>query len=181
MSTDCIETCILPCDDLPEVDFSLCAPQVNHGEVGDVYFTSEHHPLIDETDANEWAYRLALPVGDPSRIIRLMVIGDKPEAEIVEVDGAYNKNYYASKNHIVNIKVYQTSDTNYNMMRVLEKEKKGLGWYKTSSGVLYGGKGTPASIGFNQVIPESSADLEYLNGWLRWKAPMHPCRTLSPI
>ncbi len=181
MSTDCTESCSQTCDNLPQVDFSLCAPKVYFGLISNVFITSRRHPLVDETDANEWALRIALNYRDPSRIINLTGIGDKPEPESVEEVAAFANNFYSHKNHFVNFLIYQLADPNYNMMRVFEKEKKVLVWYLTSSGILYGGLGIPATIGFNQVIPGSASDLESLKGIVKWKGKIHPCRTLSPI
>lgn len=173
--------CVSGCDSLPEVSFSLCNPQVNSGEVCQIMLTSLNNPMINETDSVEWATRMALPQEDPSRIILLRGVGEKPEAPLEEIVGAYNNTASALRSHQVEFVISQTGDLNYEMLRYYERAKKGLGWYLTRGGRLYGGKGIPFSIGFSHVIPRENSALETITAILKWDYKFHPCRQLSVI
>ena len=61
MATACVDiVCTDACsDNLPAVEFSICAPEINQGEIDAIFVTNVGNPLIDETDAAEWATRMA--------------------------------------------------------------------------------------------------------------------------
>jgi hypothetical protein len=184
MATACAEiVCPESCSaELPDVSFDLCNPDVHFGQISDVFITNVGNPLVDETSPVEWSDRLALASSNPSRIIQLMGIGDKPAAESNVIEISKGRKVSGNKNHTVNFRIDEVSDLNYEMMRKFECNKTVLMWYKTYEGKLYGGaSGIQASIGFNHVIPENSAELETLVGSITWKAKHHPCRTDYPL
>lgn len=168
--------CIPACDALPEVQFSMCNPQVNAASVCELFISTLLNPLVNPQDLTEWVTRLTLPQADPSKIITLTGLGEKPEAEKDEVFGAFNRKDSAIKKHSVRFTVYQTADLNYEMMRYYERVKKGLVWYSTEAGIRYGGLGIQADISFNQVIPADASSIESLSGIISWDQKFHPCR-----
>lgn len=175
----CPEGCATP---LPEVQFDLCNPKFSFGQISDFFITNIGYPLIDETDPVEWNNRLNLPTNNPAKIIRLLGIGDKPAATVTKTAASYGRQAIGNKDHIVNFKVDEVNDPNYNMMRQFECGKTVLGWYKKFDGYIYGGaKGIKGTIDFNDVIPEDAAQLEVLQGTFEFKAKIHPCRTMWPL
>lgn len=171
--------------ELPEVDFDLCSPDVHFGQVSDVFITNVGYPLTNYTDPIEWAERLALLNTDPSKIIQLIGIGDKPAAEANIIEISKGRKVSGNKNHTVNFRIDEVSDLNYEMMRKFECNKTVLAWYKTYEGKLYGGNSgvhsAGVSIQFSHVIPENAAELETLPGTITWKSKFHPCRSDYPL
>ena len=184
MATSCLPiVCSTTCaDELPEVLFDICNPEVHFGQIAKVYMTNIGNPLTDENDAAEWATRFALLVVNPARIIELSVIGDKPAAESNVIDISRGRKVSGLKNHTINVRIDETNATNYEMMRKYECGRGILFWYETFEGLLYGGNvGLEGSFLMNHIIPESAQELETFSGSLTWKAKFHPCRTVSPI
>ena len=184
MASTCEEiVCSTSCEsELPVVEFDICNPEVHFGQISDVFITNVGNPLTDENSPSEWTTRLSLPQSDPSKIINLLGIGDKPAAEANEIEISRGRTVSGNKNHTINFRIDETSDDNYNMMRSFECSKVAKMWYKTFEGKLYGGaEGIDASISFNHVIPENASELEVLQGTLKWKAKFHPCRTDYPL
>lgn len=184
MATACQDvTCAAGCSDqLPEVEFNLCDPDFHFGQVSDVFITNVGNPLTDETSGSEWLDRLELAQSNPAKIIRLLGIGDKPAATSTQTDASYGRIAYGTKTHVVNFKIDEVSDKNYEMMRKFECNKVVLAWYKTYEGKIYGGaSGIKVTINFDHVIPENASELETLTGTITWKAKFHPCRTDWPL
>lgn len=184
MATACENiTCEDSCSSaLPEVEFNLCNPKFTFGQVSDVFITNIGNPLTDETDPSEWQTRLDLTQSNPSKIIRLLGIGDKPAAESQETEASYGRTAYGTKTHSVNFRIDEVTDTNYEMMRKFECNRTVLMWYKTFEGKIYGGAtGIKATLKFDHVIPENSSELETLTGVIKWKSKFHPCRTDWPL
>ena len=175
-------TCPEGCEqELPDVEFDLCNPDVHFGQVSDVFITNLGNPFDDIDDPAEWSTRLGLPSSNPARVIQLQGIGDKPAAEKTPIKISKGRTVYGDKSHTVNFRVDEVSDKNYEMMRKFECNKSVLAWYKTYEGKLYGGnygvKRTGVSINFDHVIPENSNELETLQGTLTWDNKFHPCRS----
>lgn len=182
MATACEEiTCASSCTQvLPEVDFSLCNPEVNYGEIDALFITNPGNPLTDETDPAEWATRMALSTA--AKIIELHIMGEKPAPEQSEIKISRDTTVVGSKTHTMNIEIQQTNATNYEMLRSFECGKKILFWYRTAGGLLYGGNtGIEGSMILNEIIPKSRKELITFQGSVKWDARFHPCRTTSPI
>ncbi len=182
MATDCLEiTCADDCaDPIPVVEFDVCNPEVNFGEIDAIFITNVGNPLTDETDAAEWATRMAA-VG-ATKITELHVVGEKPAPEETEVVISRNIAVTGAKTHTVPFEIHQTNKTNYEFMRSFECPRKVLVWYRTAGGLLYGGaSGIEVTIKMNEVIPKNRKDLIMFVGNMKWDAKFHPCRTTSPI
>lgn len=174
-------TCSDACDDnLPAVDFTICAPEVNSGEIDAIFLTNIGNSLTDENSLVEWTGRLAAT--DDTKIIELHVIGDKPAATENEIVISRNTIVSGNKDHVINIEIQQTNHTNYEFMRSMECGRKVLGWYRTSGGKLYGGKdGIEMTVRLNHIIPKSNKEITIFAGTAKWSAKFHPCETDSVI
>lgn len=173
--------CPTDCDgELPEVDFSICAPEVHFGEITNVYVTVPGNPLVSENDAAEWATRMAAV--DATKILALTVLGDKPAPEESEIVISNDRIVVGEKGHTLNLDIDETNQTNYEFMRGLECGRKVTIWYKTSSGLLYGGKtGIDGTLRLNEVTPRSRKELVVFTGTFKWNSKIAPCRTISVI
>lgn len=182
MATACTEiTCADDCNDaIPAVEFDVCNPEVNFGEIDAIFITNVGNPLTDETDAAEWATRFAA-VG-ATKITELHVVGEKPAPEGTEVVISRNISVKGAKTHTIPFEIHQTNQANYDFMRSFECSRKVLMWYRTAGGLLYGGaSGIEATITMDEVTPKNRKDLIMIVGNAKWDAKFHPCRTTSPI
>lgn len=184
MASTCQEiVCSANCEsELPEVAFSICAPVTNFGQISKVYIGNDGYPLTDENSLSEWQTRANLPHSDPARILELSVIGDKPLAATNEVALSRGRVTNGAKDHSINVKIDETNQTNYEMMRSFECGKTVRVWYETLGGLLYGGKtGVLGSITLGELIPEAAEALIVYQGTVKWKSKFSPCRTTSPM
>lgn len=184
MPTTCVEIeCADDCESpLPVVEFNICAPVTNFGQIAKMYITNDGYPLTDENDLAEWILRANLPENDPARILELSVIGDKPLPTANEIELSRGRTANGAKDHIINFRIDETNSANYEAMRQFECGLTVRVWYETFGGLLYGGlTGVLASIMLGDVIPESTAELITYQGTLKWKSKFSPCRTESPM
>lgn len=169
-------------EQLPVVKFSICAPVTNFGQISKVYATNDGYPLTDENSLEEWQTRANLDTIDPSRILEFSVIGDKPLAAANEVALSRGRTANGAKDHVINIRIDETNDENYEAMRAFECGKTMRFWYETFGGKLYGGAtGILGSFTLGEVIPEGTAELTTFQGTVKWKSKISPCRTTSPM
>lgn len=167
-------------DELPAVSFTLCAPEINFGEIDAIFMTNIGNPLTDETSAAEWAVRLAAI--DDTKMIELYVVGEKPVPEEQEVVTSRNITVTGQKTHTIPFEIHQTNHTNYEFMRSLECNRQVLIWYRTAGGKLYGGKsGISATVKLNHLIPKTRKEITMFVGTAKWDAKFHPCECPSPI
>ena len=106
---------------LPAVKADFCAPDLNFGQIDKIYLGNEGNPFIDWTDLVEWNARLDnVDVADPTKVRFLHVIGDKPAPEKNKVDFSQGRSAYTTPKHTVNIKIDETHDDNYALIKFLE-------------------------------------------------------------
>ncbi len=179
-TVDCADDCAAA---LPVAEFSICAPVTNFGQISKIYIGNKGYPLTDENDLAEWQARANLDASDPARILELTVIGDKPLATSNEVALSKGRTTNGPKDHVVNFRIDETNDANYELMRKFEcSSTTKQVWYETFGGKLYGGlTGVTATISMGEVIPEGTNDLNTLPGTAKWKSKISPCRTDSPM
>lgn len=185
MPTTCLPiVCPTSCTDpLPDVDFSICAPEIHTGEISNIYITTaENGELTDENDATEWATRMALLSANPLKIRTLVVLADKPAPEESEITISNDRTVVGEKTHTLNIDIDETNQVNYEFLRKMECGQKILIWYKTADGLLYGGaSGIAGTLRLNEVIPRSRKELVVFTGTFKWNSKTAPCRTVSVI
>lgn len=168
---------------LPEVEFSDCAPEINGAQITDVYMANPDQPLADWTNPVEWNLRISNTSTAADAIRHLTVIGSKPVPELTEKKISHNRIVKGAKNHILNLKVDETNNINYeNLIREMECGGSRVIWYKTGGGKLMGGNaGISASVGFDDEIVEDFEEIERFVGTAKWSAKFHPERIDSPI
>lgn len=178
-----LPTCPTDCgDNLSEVLFDECAPEINEGQVAKIYLTNKGNPLTDWTDAAEWSSRLDNTAPNPDSIITLHVIGDKPVPTSTQIDISLGRKVIGKKEHVLNFRVDETNETNHEWLRQNECGGQYLMWYETLPGLLFGGnEGIEVSIVLDMVIPEADTELITFNGSATWKAKFTEERIVSPI
>lgn len=168
---------------LPVVKADFCAPNINFGEVDKIYLGNQGNPFTDWTQLAEWTTRIDNDdAATVTAIKELHVIGDKPATEKNKVDFSQNRSVYTSPKHTLNIRIDETGDENYALLQWLETnagQTVSL-WYQAGK-YLYGGNdGIPAILTLDDIIPESSEELNTFNGAATWEGN-HPERIVNPM
>lgn len=167
---------------LPATKFNICNPEGAFGQISELFITNIGYPLTDENDMNEWLTRMSLPDTDPSKIWRILVVGDKPASESADVEMSYGRTISGPEQHQLNIRIDEVNQENYDFARNFDCNKRVKIWYKTFGGDAYGGaKGIDVSMKFKHVIPEGTADLQTLVSNPKWKSKIQPCRFIHPL
>jgi hypothetical protein len=175
--------CPTDCNGLPEVLFNECAPDLHYGEISKIYFTTANaDDFTDVEDLAEWQARLADSGGDEDSIRTLGVIGElvAPEGTEIRING--NRRIMPPKTYKLNFTIYETNDTNYDLVRAFECNIKSKIWFETSDGMLYGGKtGILGTFKIDSVIPLNYQELHTFPGVFTWENNMLPDRCVSPM
>jgi hypothetical protein len=164
-----------------DVDFDNCTPIYHWGEISKIYLGSTTVPdFADVSSIVEW--NAILSETEDDHIRSLIVIGEQPEAETVEVPTSGDRIAIGYKKFSINAEIDETNDTNYNFHLMLECGGKFKLWYETSDGMLYGGnEGIEASVKTNQIIPKERTALVKIMLKATWNSLQSPFRCLSPM
>ena len=167
---------------LPPVDFSLCDPDVDFGEIERIYVTGRGEYLADWNNAAEWAARLDNDTLDDNTKIRtLHVRGDQPPAESNEVEISLCRKVYSPKDFTLNIDIDETSIVNNDFMRELECNDLYTIWYAAGQ-YMYGGTlGIDVNITLNNNITRGCNELNLISGTVKWDAKHHPEKIINPL
>lgn len=183
---DCPTTCS---GSLQDVSFNECSPEKHWGEISKIYIAPSDFESVDNagspgfsdvTSLTEWNDNLSDTADD--KIRTLIVIGELPEPEVLEVPMSGDRIAIGYKTFNLNFLIDETNDTNYNFLLMSECGGKFLIWYETSDGILYGGNaGIEVSLSLNQVIPRERTGLVTITGKATWKSLQSPFRCDSPL
>lgn len=175
---ECPENCE---SELPVVEFSECAPETNAAQIRNLYMTNPGNPFTDWNDPSEWAARVDNSSTNADAIRQLIVIASKPRPEKTEKKISHSRIINGKKNHVVNVKIDETNQTNYEMLRKLECGGTKSMWYETEKYMYGGNDGIDASFNLDDVIEEDETALEQFEGEMKWTAAFHPERIPSPL
>lgn len=183
---DCPTTCS---GSLQDVKFNECAPENHWGEISKIYIAQSDFESVDNagnpgfsdvTSLTEWNDNLS-DTAD-GKIRTLIVIGELPEPEVLEVPMSGDRIAIGYKTFNLNFLIDETNDTIYNFLLMSECGGKYLIWYETSDGILYGGNaGIKVSLSLNQIIPRERTGLVTITGKATWKSLQSPFRCESPL
>lgn len=175
----CGEGCDLA---LPPTKFNICNPEVQYGQISEIFITNVGYPLTDENSAAEWAGRMNMADDNPAKIWRLLVVGDKPASESTEQEISYGRIVSGPENHSLNIAVDEVNQENYDFARGFDCNRRVKMWYKGFSGDAYGGaQGIDVSMKFKHVIPPGTQEVQTLVSTPKWKSKIAPCRFIHPL
>jgi hypothetical protein len=175
-STGCADTV----NGLPTFKHDLCAPEVNVGEIENIYIGLRGEPFTDVESATEWTTRLASTTS--TKLVKMVVMGDKPKpaSNVKEISG--NRKIQLPKDHVVNFTIDETNAENHEAIRQLQCGGNFNAWYETSGGLLFGGnEGLEVFIEADMVIPRSRGENLVYEGSMAWKANFLEERVVSPI
>src|SRR4026209_1209738 len=116
-----IPTCATDCTmDLPVLDFSECAPEINLSQINKVYMSKRDQPFTDWEDPAEWASRVSNTSLADDAIREFTVIGDKPLPEVQEQEISNQRISVLGRNHSINFAIDETNATNHAAMIQLQ-------------------------------------------------------------
>ena len=164
---------------LPPVDFSLCDPNVDFGEIDRIYVTGRGNAIADWNVASDWTDRFDA-VGD-DKIIVLHVSGDQPPAESTEVEISLCRKVYSPKDFTLNIDIDETSVINNDFMRELECNDLYTIWYSAGQYMYGSSEGIDVNITLNNNITRGCNELNLITGTIKWDAKHHPEKIINPL
>ena len=165
---------------LPVASADLCSPNVNFGQISQLYFTRLGDGLTNSTDDTEWATRIdnastgatALPAAPALADIRqLFGIGALAAPERPEADISRGRKAYSDPEFTMTFNVDDTSDTNWNtfMLGLPTAGQVYSIWFGTETRLFGGNTGLQATIVANPEIPESSSEIMRIVLTVTWK------------
>lgn len=179
-----LPTCPVDCTStLPVLDFDLCAPEINAGQISKFYFTTIGNPLASVASEAEWDSRLDNDSVSATAIRALIGIGSLAAAEVTEKEVSLGRKIFGKRSYTLPFKVDESNNTNHAAFRVLQCNTGNyLGWFETRDGKLYGGNsGIEVKIKADIVIPEAYDDIIIYQLDITWEAQFMPEVIDSPI
>ena len=178
----CPEDCT---SSLPNITADLCNPDINFGQIDKIYMCQTGNPFDDVsapwTDKANWDARIDNAGTLAGDIHYLHVLGEKPAPETNKVEISLRRKVQSPKKHSINFKVDETGDLNYEFLRKLECGGVFLVWYQAGKYLYGGNEGIAATISLDDVIPESSQDVNQFVGAIEWEDQFHPDRIVNPL
>lgn len=166
----------------PTVEFDLCNPTINNGQIAKIFFTTVGYPMINWASELEWDTRLDNDAAGAGKIRTLIVVGEKPVPGKTVKEISLGRKIDGVKSFVINFDIDETNQTNYDAIRTIECGGNFLVWYQTRDGLLYGGNsGIEAKIAIDESIPKAYNELILFPGTVTWEAEFHPERITSPI
>lgn len=168
---------------IPAVSFNEASPEVNFGQIQDVYIAQLDNPLATLLQATLEGRIDNADAATETAIRKLAVIGDKPQPEATEVSISHDRIYKAPRKHTLNFKVDETDELNYTFMNTMIANSVNtvLIWYRTDNKFYGGTEGVEASITLDHIIPESLEEPETIVGKVTWTSNTYPSRADYPL
>lgn len=179
-----LPTCPTDCSsNLPIVDFNLCAPDINAGQISRIYFTTPGNPLANWASEAEWDSRLENDAPGSSKIRTLIGIGSLPVPETTEKEISLGRKIFGKRKFSLAFRVDETNDTNHVAVTTLQCATGNyLFWFVTRDGRLFGGSsGILATIKADMDIPEAYDDIITYQFVISWDTKFMPEVIDSPI
>lgn len=170
------------CDDLeiPETT-NNCVPESNESEICYVFISrpSTADPNVPEITSPDFSSpAIATTFVTPDGAM-LRCIGDLPEPEDNQRTVSLGQIVPGKKSFAPNITIDDTSDLNYEFLRMLECAPSVFIWYMTLGGKVYGDlvNGIPATISkANAPLDRGQGNYERFEIVPTWRAKGHPPR-----
>lgn len=175
----CADDCT---SELPQASFNECNPTLLQAQVSDIYIANDGYPLIDWTNAAEWATRISNTSTDADAIRALTVIASIADPTVTEKKISHGRTIFSPQEFVITGNIDDNSDTNYDFMRATGCNRSYRIWYATLGGKLYGGNtGILASLRMWEVIVVDDLEYAVLNLQLKWRSRLAPLRITNPI
>lgn len=129
-------------EDIPEVDFDFCDPNVRASEITNLYLAlPQSDPFADWSDPGEWYDRLSQTSNDRNAIRTITCMGDKAVPVSVRKDISNDRKKITRKTHTLLITIDDVSALNHEFVQSLKTGRILRTWYDISGGYTFGGNG----------------------------------------
>lgn len=179
-----LPTCPTGCDsNLPVFGFSLCAPEVNNGQISKIFFTTIGNPMSNWGSAAEWDSRIDNDAAGASAIRMLPGIGDMPAPESEDIDISLGRKKTGIRRFTMNFRVDESNNGVHDSFIALQCDSGNrLIWPETRDHKLFGGNsGIEAKIKVDMIIPEAYTEFIIYQVTFTWDAQFMPEMIDSPI
>lgn len=182
MDPTCPSGCAEEVEVLPGFVFDECVPEINFGQISEIYLGIPGNPFTAITSLSEWTARLASVTA--TRIIKLIVTGDRPRSNAaapLELSG--NRKKAVPRDFTLNFTIDETSQVNHDAVRQLQCGGNFIYWYRTlENKYVYGGNtGIKGFIDADMVIPREKNGMIVYEGTITSTGTFMEERTLFPI
>jgi len=168
--------------ELPQVEFSQCAPELLQAQVSNVYLANDGYSLTNWTNPAEWAGRISNTSTAATAIREMTVIASIADPTVTEKKISGGRTIYSPQEFTIAGRIDDNSDTNYDFMRATGCNRQYRMWYSTLGGKLYGGNaGILTNLRMWETVAEDDLEYAVLNVQLKWKAAFAPLRIPNPI
>jgi len=176
-------TCPEGCENwLPVVDFDLCDPNVDFGEIERIYVTGQGNGLVDWTDAAEWALRLDNETeDDDTRIRTLHARADLPPAEMTETEISLCRTVNSPKKFTINFDIDETNITNHDWLRQIECGGLFTIWFAAGQYMYGGTHGVDVTIVANVNLTRGCQELNLITGTIKWQDKFTAEKIVNPL
>lgn len=169
-------------NDLPEVDFDFCDPEVESSEIGRIFIRRPNSTdFTDWTQPIEWNTRVSEDSADPDAIRALTVIADKPLPNAPEKAISGGRTVRPRKEHTVNVTIDEVSDANHDFMKSCEGGIPVKFNYEAGKYMFGGNQSIAAELQLDMVLNRGAGEIMTYQGTLKWVSPTTEERCLSPI
>lgn len=181
MSIEINPICPTGCtDELPDFNFSECAPQVYFGEIEKIYLApADETPFTDWSDASEWITKIDNT--SDGKIRELTVAADLPAAEYDVIDISARRKVMSTSTFTINLTIDDLSDENYEAMRWTECNPTVKMWFADKNHLYGGNVGLTANIMLKEVIERGSKAMKTIQGVITWESKHSPERISNPL
>lgn len=180
---NCAEDCT---SNLPVIQFNTCAPEINNGEIGFLYFTSDEdgNGLSDASNPLEWDSRMSQATAGADQIRALRVIGELPPVGDNEKEISGGRIINGVKDFLSQGDIDETNAVMHEALRAIECNTGSYRvWLETRDGLLFGGNDgiRNVSLKLKLSVPKSYNEIITMPWTAKWKNKFTPERQASVI
>lgn len=155
---------------LPPVNFSLCDPVTQYGEMKRVLMTRDTSADVVASPATigSWTSRIEnadpIPGSGAAPIRMLDGIGSLSEAEQTETRRSLGRKTYSTPIHTLPFRVDDVSLENLAMVKAIQENPgvKYKCWFVAPGFLIGAGTGVSCNVKAAHIIPESNTELQYI-------------------
>lgn len=171
-------------ENIAEVDFNFCQPNVKLSEIYRIYITRIDAPDFEDiNEAGEWMVRISQDSMNAYAMRMLTVIGDKPLPASQKAKISANRTRTIRKDHTINATIDEVSDANHNFISKLKANGSYFKfWYETWGGLMFGGtKGIIGKFFGDMVLLRGTGEIMTFEVVINWQALRTEDFFTSPI
>lgn len=170
-------------EDIAEVDFDLCNPDVRTSEIKRLFLAlPQSAEFVDWSIADAWNDRLSQTSNDVNAIRTITCIGDKPAPVSIRKDISLQRKKITYKTHTLLITIDEVTAANHAFIIALKKGRILRVWYETTGRQMFGGNsGIVAMVYGDMVLARGQGEIAVYELQIIWNKLRTEDRIESPI